>query len=273
MAQSAEARRIEQLPTCPMQLTIVMSTSNSGTVKKAHDWPPKVILRQSIKSRQLQRKRESNAGSSDSMAFCLLAEMKIENCWSKSWRQRAARGWQTSRWCLVAHFPHLRQDLACDFRDKAKFTHGNIWQGCEPQYTQTHAEKIESGPPARIPTSEGPVVTAESVVVATNTPFNDFVTIHTKQAPYLSYAMAFGVPRGTVAKALYWDTLDPYHYVRLQSISEEQSKRDSLGDPHVEELLIVGGEDHKTGQADNAEERYRRLEQHVANGQVKSLRR
>ncbi|MEQ1903794.1 MAG: FAD-dependent oxidoreductase [Pirellulaceae bacterium] len=128
-------------------------------------------------------------------------------------------------------------------------------------FTQTHAEKIESGPPARIPTSEGPVVTAESVVVATNTPFNDFVTIHTKQAPYLSYAMAFGVPRGTVAKALYWDTLDPYHYVRLQSISEEQSKRDSLGDPHVEELLIVGGEDHKTGQADNAEERYRRLEE------------
>jgi glycine/D-amino acid oxidase-like deaminating enzyme/nitrite reductase/ring-hydroxylating ferredoxin subunit len=128
-------------------------------------------------------------------------------------------------------------------------------------FTQTHAEKIESGPPTRIPTSEGPVVTAESVVVATNTPFNDFVTIHTKQASYLSYALAFGVPRGTVTKALYWDTLDAYHYVRLQSITTELSAGDQLGDPNTEELLIVGGEDHKTGQADNAEERYRRLEE------------
>ena len=51
-------------------------------------------------------------------------------------------------------------------------------------------------------------------MVATNTPFNDFVTIHTKQAAYLTYVIAFGVPRGSVAKALYWDTQRPYHYAR-----------------------------------------------------------
>ena len=41
---------------------------------------------------------------------------------------------------------------------------------------------------------------------------------------------------------------DPYHYVRLQAIDERTT------------LLIVGGEDHKTGQADDTDERYARLE-------------
>ena len=128
-------------------------------------------------------------------------------------------------------------------------------------FTQTHVEKIESGPPARIWTRQGPTVTAASVVVATNTPFNDFVTIHTKQAAYMSYVLAFVVPRGSVTKALYWDTQNPYHYARLQALPADDSSGERLGDPLTEELLIVGGEDHKTGQADDAEARYRRLEE------------
>jgi nitrite reductase/ring-hydroxylating ferredoxin subunit len=48
---------------------------------------------------------------------------------------------------------------------------------------------------------------------------------------------------------LIWDTEDPYHYVRLQRAEDGDS-----------EILIVGGEDHKTGQANDAEERWRRLE-------------
>ena len=127
-------------------------------------------------------------------------------------------------------------------------------------FTQTHAEKIESGPPARIRTRQGSMVTAVSVVVATNSPFNDFVTIHTKQAPYMTYVLAFALPRGAVTKALYWDTQAPYHYVRLQTLPSDRLIGERLGDPQTEELLIVGGEDHKTGQADDAEERYVRLE-------------
>ena len=104
-------------------------------------------------------------------------------------------------------------------------------------FTQTHVEKIESGPPARIRIRQGPAVTAGSVVVATNTPFNDFVTMHIKQAPYLSYVLAFGVPRGAVTKALYWDTQSPYHYVRLQAMPSSDSAGERLGDPLTEELL------------------------------------
>ena len=132
-------------------------------------------------------------------------------------------------------------------------------------FTQSHVEQIESGPPACIRTRHGSTVTAASVVVATNSPFNDRLAIHTKQAAYMSYVVGFGVPRGSVTKALYWDTENPYHYVRLQSLSREGSVGEQLGDPQTEELLIVGGEDHKTGQVDDAEARYSRLESWTRN--------
>ena len=112
-------------------------------------------------------------------------------------------------------------------------------------FGQTHATKIEGGDAARIETSHGPVVTSEVVVVATNTPVNDRVAIHTKQAPYVTYVIGVEVPKDSVTRALYWDTGDPYHYVRLQD----------------DNVLIVGGEDHKTGQANDGNERFARLEQ------------
>lgn len=118
-------------------------------------------------------------------------------------------------------------------------------------FTGTHASKIEGGDVARIETSDGHVVTASMVVVATNTPVNDRFVIHTKQAPYITYVIGARVPRGSVTKALYWDTPDPYHYVRLESMSDEEDAHD---------VLIVGGEDHKTGQADDANKRFAWLE-------------
>lgn len=115
-------------------------------------------------------------------------------------------------------------------------------------FGQTHATKIEGGESARVETSHGPVITSEVVVVATNTPVNDRVAIHTKQAPYVTYVIGVQVPKGSVAHALFWDTGDPYHYVRLQK-------------ENTHDILIVGGEDHKTGQANDGDERYGRLEE------------
>lgn len=115
-------------------------------------------------------------------------------------------------------------------------------------YAGSHADAIHGGQPATVKTRGG-VVTAGAVVVATNTPVNDLLVIHTKQAPYLSYVIGMLVPRGAIERALYWDTGDPYHYVRLQS----------LPDGH-DDVLIVGGEDHKTGQADDTDQRHARLE-------------
>lgn len=118
-------------------------------------------------------------------------------------------------------------------------------------HSGTHASKIEGGSPARIEATGGAVVTAASVVVATNTPVNDRVVMHTKQGPYITYVIGLEVPKGTITKALYWDTPDPYHYVRLTNSPDDEAV----------EILIVGGEDHKTGQADDTGERFGRLEQ------------
>ncbi len=122
-------------------------------------------------------------------------------------------------------------------------------------FTGAHAKSIQDGEPAKVTTTAGHVITADNVVVATHSPVNDWVILHTKQAAYRTYVIAARIPRGAVQHGLYWDTLDPYHYVRLQEV-------DPLLDPgRTEELLIVGGEDHKTGQADDAAERFRRLEE------------
>lgn len=125
-------------------------------------------------------------------------------------------------------------------------------------FTETRATAIEGGLPAHVYTGAGPVVTADDVVVATNTPFDDRFVMHSKQAPYLSYVIGALVPRGSVPKALFWDMEEPYHYVRLQSLSPSHVWEGDEA-PGAHEVLLIGGEDHKTGQGDQGD-RYERLE-------------
>src|SRR5438105_2706705 len=51
-------------------------------------------------------------------------------------------------------------------------------------FTGTHADEIEGGEDACVTTTGGYKISADSIVVATNSPVNDRVAIHTKQAPY-----------------------------------------------------------------------------------------
>lgn len=124
-------------------------------------------------------------------------------------------------------------------------------------YTETRAAEISE---KLVKTSSEFQLRAEHIVVATNTPVNDLFTIHTKQYPYRTYVIGALVPKGQIEPALWWDTGDqdsewiskPYHYVRTQPYDEQH------------DLLICGGEDHKTGQEDkeelSADDRYNRLE-------------
>lgn len=114
-------------------------------------------------------------------------------------------------------------------------------------YNGTHVHRLQGGKTAHVESARG-AVTAEAIVVATNSPVNDLVAIHTKQAAYRTFVVGARVMRDSIPPVLLWDTADPYHYVRLQQ-----------ADGH--DVLIVGGEDHKTGQADEAAERFRRLQQ------------
>lgn len=122
-------------------------------------------------------------------------------------------------------------------------------------YTGVHAEKIVDGVPAKVTTSAGHVISADNVIVCTNTPVNDWLIIHSKQAAYRTYVIGARIPRGSVPNGLYWDTPDPYHYIRIQP-GEDKSGRELDYD-----VLIIGGEDHKTGQAEDTDERFVRLEQ------------
>ncbi|HSB28878.1 MAG TPA: FAD-dependent oxidoreductase [Pyrinomonadaceae bacterium] len=115
-------------------------------------------------------------------------------------------------------------------------------------YTQTHASKIEGGDRALIETSDGPKVEAEAVVIATNTPVNDRFAIHTKQSAYLTYVIGALMDRGAVERALFWDTPHPYHYIRLERLDDRY------------DWLISGGEDHKSGQKNDANFRFAALE-------------
>lgn len=122
-------------------------------------------------------------------------------------------------------------------------------------YTHTRVVNIQGGEPAEVKTKDDFKITCKSVVVATNTPINDIFAIHTKQAPYRSYVVGFEVPKNSIPRGLYWDTLDPYHYVRLEK-NPRQKVNESAPD-----ILIVGGEDHKTGQDDHPELRFKKLEE------------
>ncbi|WP_354687679.1 FAD-dependent oxidoreductase [Cupriavidus necator] len=115
-------------------------------------------------------------------------------------------------------------------------------------YGHTRALEVEDGTPVSVRTAGGHRIQAGTAIVATNTPFNDRFAIHTKQAAYRTFVVGMRVPRGSVPNYQFWDTPDPYHYVRI------------AGDVDAgHQLLISGGEDHKVGQADDASQRFERL--------------
>ena len=127
-------------------------------------------------------------------------------------------------------------------------------------YTETHAQDVSSD---GIKTVNNYIVKAKNIVIATNAPIVDKTSkIYDKQDAYRTYVIGARIKKGAIPAALYWDTGDqnsgnlvaPYHYVRIQKIDNTNENYD---------LLIVGGEDHQTGNlsSDNdIENRYSRLE-------------
>jgi glycine/D-amino acid oxidase-like deaminating enzyme/nitrite reductase/ring-hydroxylating ferredoxin subunit len=152
-----------------------------------------------------------------------------------------------------ADFP-FRSRIVLKFDNQARFHPrryllallAQIPGGGSEVFEETNVKTIESGPPVRVVSESGAAVTCDHVLVAAHVPFQNRVLIHAKQAAYRSYVLAARTPKGKLADALYWDVLDPYHYVRLQP-----------GPDH--DLVILGGEDHKTGQVTDTEGPYQKL--------------
>lgn len=121
---------------------------------------------------------------------------------------------------------------------------GRIFSGC-------HVVDIEDGDMVTIELTGGACIKAGKAVVATATPINDRLALHTKLAPYRTYAVAAPIEAGAIPDMLAWDTSDPYHYVRL-------AERGGTT------YAIIGGEDHKTGQSDDETGALDRLESWAA---------
>jgi len=102
--------------------------------------------------------------------------------------------------------------------------------------------------------ANGHTVRCDDIVLATHNPLVGLSGMasatlsQTKLALYTTYVIAGRVPHGTMPDALWWDTADPYRYIRIDP------QRDH-------DLVIFGGEDHKTGQETDTEQCYRRLEE------------
>jgi Rieske Fe-S protein len=101
--------------------------------------------------------------------------------------------------------------------------------------------------------SNGAKLSCDYVVLATHTPLMGTTNLvsatllQTKLALYTTYVVAGRVPKGSIEDALMWDTGDPYHYLRIQPAGQH-------------DLVVFGGEDHKTGQVDSTVACYERLE-------------
>jgi glycine/D-amino acid oxidase-like deaminating enzyme/nitrite reductase/ring-hydroxylating ferredoxin subunit len=141
------------------------------------------------------------------------------------------------------HFPRQAQfhiikyieGLVRAIRSRGGRIHGGI-----------RATEIRDGVSTRVITAAGEV-RCGAVVVATHVPINVPIALPLKQAPYRTYVIAAPMPVGSMPRMLLWDTADPYHYVRT-----------SHGAGH--DWLMVGGEDHKTGQSDDYDGRFTALE-------------
>lgn len=116
-------------------------------------------------------------------------------------------------------------------------------------FTHTSGSDID-GERHELKTEKG-TIRYDAVVSATNVPIQGergglgAALFQTKLAAYSSYAIEAEVP--CVPESLFWDTNDPYYYFRFDKGDEGCS-------------VIIGGEDHKTGQVTDTEERYASLE-------------
>jgi glycine/D-amino acid oxidase-like deaminating enzyme/nitrite reductase/ring-hydroxylating ferredoxin subunit len=98
-------------------------------------------------------------------------------------------------------------------------------------------------------------INADYVVMATHDPMMGKASylsaslLQTKLFLYSTYVVGGTVPRGTVPDALFWDTSDPYYYLR---VVDREGDRDRI---------ILGGADHRTGQVEDTKACYENVEQ------------
>lgn len=159
---------------------------------------------------------------------------------------------------LVAEAPLVKQP-AVRFPNQAKFhprkyiaallqaTHG---KDCH-LFEESEVEEIQ-GEPMTVK-ANGHTVKCTHLFIATHVPLQGLTgtvsaaLFQTKLAPYTSYAIGAKIPSGFTPEASFWDTKDPYDYLRIDH-----------GKGH--DYAIFGGNDNKTGQQGKTESHFKDLE-------------
>jgi len=118
-------------------------------------------------------------------------------------------------------------------------------------FEQSEVEEFQDSPLSL--KANGYTITCDRIMIATHVPLMGnkgllgATLFQSKISPYTSYTIGAQLPKGTAPEALFWDTSDPYRYLRIDSHAQF-------------DYVIYGGEDHKTGQAARPEESFLRLE-------------
>jgi glycine/D-amino acid oxidase-like deaminating enzyme/nitrite reductase/ring-hydroxylating ferredoxin subunit len=119
-----------------------------------------------------------------------------------------------------------------------------------------HTSAAEFSAEPRSVKANGRTIRCNDIVLATHTPLVGNAGLvgstlfQTKLALHTSYVVAGRVKHGRVPDALFWDTADPYHYLRLEP-------------GRVEDIIVFGGQDHKTGQAADTNVCFEQLERRL----------
>jgi glycine/D-amino acid oxidase-like deaminating enzyme/nitrite reductase/ring-hydroxylating ferredoxin subunit len=111
-------------------------------------------------------------------------------------------------------------------------------------FSNTRAVEWKGEESPEVKTANGQTIKAKSIVLATNYPIMS--RMFAKLPAYRTYVIGARIPKDSIEKCLIWDTADPYRYVRTQP-------EDGY------DVLIVGGEDHRTGQAEDFDARFGKL--------------
>jgi glycine/D-amino acid oxidase-like deaminating enzyme/nitrite reductase/ring-hydroxylating ferredoxin subunit len=102
--------------------------------------------------------------------------------------------------------------------------------------TGAHVVMVHGGKRPELELEGGRKLRAGAIVDATGLGITSRYEIPIRMAAYRSYCVAFALPHESIPHALYWDTEDPYHFIRVAS------------DADGRDVLVVGGADHRVGQ-------------------------
>ncbi|ELZ11603.1 FAD dependent oxidoreductase [Halovivax asiaticus JCM 14624] len=150
-----------------------------------------------------------------------------------------------------------------DGSDSATPAGGDSSFGSVAVHEKTRVTAVEPGRTPTVETDRG-TVTADRVVLATGFPLLDRLGLFARLAPKRSYVLAVRIDE-EAPEGLYYRPAEgsrPYRSVRAHVGTRSGGTGTAGGDETAATagpLVLVGGENHKTGQAGSTCERYRRL--------------